>query len=297
MFGKTGRQRRGSWVGAGALVAMAAVQLWPAQVAVGKERKEYHASPEAHQPAVLDVSDYDRLLRTYVTDNGWVDYGGLARERAALNHFLKALAAGSPTGYKNDSERLAFWINSYNAFTLADALDVVYGKQQGVRQVSGFFDRRKHLVAGEQLTLDEIEKHGRDLRDPRIHFAIVCASTSCPKLQRFAYTSEKLNSQLEQAAREFLADPKRGLRYDAGQNDLYVSPIFKWYAGDFTGSEGSLWARAKATVSGSELLDFIARYAPADVEARIKEHPPTLHYFDYDWSLNSLNTHASGTKP
>jgi uncharacterized protein DUF547 len=252
---------------------------------------------QSEKQPTYDVSDYHRLLQTYVTAEGWVDYAGLARERAVLNRFLEQLATVSPTGYQRNSDRLAFWINSYNAFTLADALDTVYSKRHGVREVNGFFDKRKHAVAGEQLTLDEIEKRGRDLRDPRIHFAIVCASTSCPKLQRFAYSGEKLDSQLEQAAREFLADPNRGLRYDEGRNDLRVSPIFKWYAGDFTGSEGSLWARAKATVSGSELLDFIAPYAPAAVAAQIREHPPTLHYLEYDWSLNSLDTHAAGRKP
>lgn len=302
MFRQTGWGRRG-WRSAAAVLAMVAVQLCWAEVSRGEERKLNEAgtgharqASEAHPTPALDVADYDRLLHTYVTDNGWVDYSGLARERAALNHFLEELAGASPMGYKSNSDRLAFWINSYNAFTLADALDTVYGKHEGVRQVSGFFDEHKHKVAREQLTLDEIEKRGRDLHDPRIHFAIVCASTSCPKLQRFAYAGERLDAQLGQAAREFLADPNRGLRYDAKNNDLYVSPIFKWYAGDFTGNEGSLWARAKATVSGSELLDFIARYAPAEVADRIREHPPTLHYFDYDWSLNSLSTHAGGTE-
>lgn len=281
--------------------AMAFFLLCRAEESMGEVRKADQAAgtvkgdvQHPSQPPV--VEKYDRLLHNYVTDNGWVDYAGLAQERAALNHFLQELAKASPADFKSNAERLAFWIDAYNAFTLADALDTVYGKHQGVRQVSGFFDGRKHAVAGEQLSLDEIEKHGRNLHDPRIHFAIVCASTSCPKLQRFAYTGEKLDSQLTQAAREFLADPKRGLRYDTSHNDLYVSPIFKWYAGDFTG-EGNLWARAKATVSGSELVDFIARYAPTEVAGRIKERAPTLHYFDYDWSLNSVSTHTSGTKP
>jgi len=287
-----------SWRRAAAMLAITALQLWSGQLSTAAESDRGSAAVKGGQdlaardvPAV-DVADYDRLLRTYVTDDGWVDYTSLARERAALDHFLEQLAGVSPADYKNTSDRLAFWINAYNGFTLADALDTVYGKHEGVRQVNGFFDKRKHRVAREQLTLDQIEKRGRDLHDPRIHFAIVCASASCPKLQRFAYTGDKLDSQLDQAAREFLADPHRGLRYDAKDNGLYVSPIFKWYAGDFTGNEGSLWARAKATVSGSELLDFIARYAPADVAGRIREHPPTLHYFDYDWSLNSLSSHA-----
>jgi Protein of unknown function, DUF547 len=247
----------------------------------------------------LDATGYDRLLHSYVTENGWVDYAGLARERGVLDQFLQELGKASPSDFKTNQEKLAFWIDSYNAFTLADALDTVYGKQEGVRKVEGFFNGRKHPVAGERLTLDEIEGRGRNLHDPRIHFAIVCASTSCPKLQRFAYTGELLNSQLNLAAREFFADPNRGLRFDPRKNELYVSPILKWYAGDFTGTTGgagSTWARVKATVSGSELMNFIAKYAPPEVANRIEQNPPTLHYFDYDWSLNSLDTHSSGTK-
>ncbi len=276
-------------------------------------RLAYGESPKDHLPAIVqgepgqsekqptyDVSDYDRLLRTYVTSEGWVDYSGLSRERDALNRFLEQLAGVSPNEFKDSSERLAFWINAYNAFTLADVLDAVYRKHKSVRQVSGFFDGKQHLVAGEKLTLDEIEKKGRDLHDPRIHFAIVCASASCPKLQRFAYTGKGLDRLLDQAAREFLADPKRGLRFDPERNNLYVSPIFEWYAGDFTGTRGGaggLWARAKAAVSGSELLDFIARYAPAEAAQHIRENHPKLHYFSYDWSLNSLDSHAPGGKP
>lgn len=257
------------------------------------------AQPQNSQPG-LDASVFDRLLHTYVSDEGWVDYAGLARERGALNHFLDDLGKASRNDLKTKEERLAFWINAYNAFTLADALDTVYGKHQSVRQVGGFFDGRKHHVAGEQLTLDEIEKQGRDLHDPRIHFTIVCASTSCPKLQRFAYTGEKLNNQLDQAASQFFADQHRGLRFDPKNNELYVSPILKWYAGDFTGTSGnaeSVWARVKATVSGNELLQFIAHYAPPEVGQHIKDHSPTLHYFDYDWSLNAQDSHVSGNKP
>lgn len=306
MSGKLGWGRRGGLLIAGVGVAMVLFLSRQAEVSRGEVRNSHQAATTgtgetrgAGPQPVLDVADYDRLLHAYVTDEGWVDYAGLARERGALNRFLEVLGTVSPNGFKDNTERLAFWVNSYNAFTLADALDTVYGKHQSVRQVGGFFDGRRHLVAGEHLTLDEIEKHGRDLHDPRIHFAIVCASTSCPKLQRFAYTGQALNSQLDQAASQFLGDRNRGLRFDPKNNELYVSPIFKWYAGDFTGSSGSagiLWARVKATVSGNELLDFIARYATAEVSNRIKQNPPTLHYFEYDWSLNSLDTHVRGAK-
>jgi hypothetical protein len=256
--------------------------------------------PQSEQPSGYGTTDYDRLLRTYVNEQGWVDYVGLARERTALNRFLEELASISPKEFKDQSERLAFWINAYNACTLADVLDTVYGKHKSVRQVRGFFDGKQHLVAGEKLTLDEIEKRGRELHDPRIHFAIVCASASCPTLQRFAYTGQALDRQLDQAARDFLADPNRGLRFDREHNQLSVSPIFEWYAGDFmgvSGGAGSLWARAKATVAGSELLDFIASYAPEEISQLIPKNRPTLHYSRYDWSLNSLDSHPAGGKP
>jgi hypothetical protein len=262
-----------------------------AESARGDVRKMDHRTPAAPRATSsldplpgLDVADYDRLLHKYVTDDGWVDYRGLAREHGALNKFLDALGSVSPSSLADDAERLAFWINSYNAFTLADALDMVYGKYQGVQKVEGFFNGHKHFVAGEHLTLDEIETRGRGLQDPRIHFAIVCASASCPKLQRFAYKREVLNSQLEQAARQFFGDRNRGLRFDSEKNELYVSPILKWYAGDFRAA------------SDNDLLNFISKYASTEVLNRIKLNPPTLHYFDYDWSLNSLETHSAGTK-
>jgi pyrimidine-specific ribonucleoside hydrolase len=242
---------------------------------------------KAHAQAEPDISGYDRLLRTYVTEDGWVDYPGLGRERAVVDRFLRALDKASPNDFKNKRETLAFWINAYNAFTLGDALDSVYGKHRSVRDVPGFFDGRKHAVAGQQLTLDDIERRGRDLGDPRIHFAIVCASSSCPKLRRFAYTAEKLESQLDRVAKEFLADPNRGLRFDAKTNDLYVSPILEWYRGDFVGGRDK-----EAGKTDRAMLAFIAKYAPADAAQHIRDHPPELHYFDYDWSLNSLDTHG-----
>jgi hypothetical protein len=108
----------------------------------------------------IDVSRYDKRLQAHIADQGWVDYQGLSRERRALDEFLEELAKASPAKYPRNQEKLAFWINAYNAFTLADALDSVYGHHQSVRQVSGFFDGKKHPVGGQQLTLDEVEQRG-----------------------------------------------------------------------------------------------------------------------------------------
>jgi hypothetical protein len=234
-------------------------------------------------------ADLDRLLRRYVDDDGWVDYRGLARERAALNSYLAKLAAVRPDQLSSDAERLAFWINAYNAFVLADVLDSVYGKARSVKEVAGFFDRKRHRIAGEELTLDEVETHGRSLRDPRLHFAIVCASASCPKLQRFAYVSEKLDAQLDHVAREFLGDANRGLQIDRDNNRILLSSIFKWYAGDFLGAAGRggrILAGVKAAISGSDIREYVKQYAPPKAARFIEERRPAVRYVDYDWSLN-----------
>ncbi|MFN7947177.1 MAG: DUF547 domain-containing protein [Blastocatellia bacterium] len=239
---------------------------------------------------MFDHGGLEKILATYVNDNGWVDYAGLLNNRAALDDYLKSLATASPPQFPNDAERLAFWMNAYNAFTVADVLDDVYQKHQSVREVKGFFDTKKHRLAGEDLTLDQIEKRGRELKDPRIHFGVVCASTSCPKLQRFAYTGPQLEEQLSRITREFLTDPSRGLRADRDRNEVHLSSIFKWYAGDFTMSS-SVLARVKAEVSGSEVLDYVKKHAPAEVVQFIIESNPTVKYIDYDWSLNAQETH------
>jgi hypothetical protein len=237
----------------------------------------------------FDHSALDGLLKTFVNDEGWVDYTGLQREPAKLDAYLATLGAAAPQSFSSDSECLAFWINAYNAFTLADVLDDVYKKAKGVKEVSGFFDKKRHRIAGADLTLDEIEKRGRDLKDARIHFAVNCASTSCPKLQRFAYTGAALEEQLTRISREFLNDPVRGMKIERGKNEVRLSSIFKWYAGDFTGSS-SLLARVKAEVSGGEILEYVKKYAPEDTVKFINESKPAVKYLDYDWSLNAQET-------
>jgi hypothetical protein len=230
------------------------------------------------------------LLAQYVNKDGWVNYVGLKSERAKLDQYLASLASAKPQDLPNEAERLAFWINSYNAFTLADVLDDVYGKAKSVQDVKGFFNQKKHKIAGEELTLDEIEKRGRDLKDPRIHFAVNCASASCPKLQPFAYTGAQLEFQLTQAGHEFLGDSGRGMNYDPGRNTVYLSPIFKWYAADFTGSN-ALVARVKAEVSGAEMLDVAKKYVPPDVANFLAEKKMEVKWLDYNWTLNAQELH------
>lgn len=240
--------------------------------------------------AAFDHKALGDLLAAYVNEQGWVDYAGLRKERDKLDQYLVRLATANPGSFPSDAERLAFWINAYNAFTLADVLDDVYGKAKSVRDVKGFFDGKKHKIAGAELTLDEIEKQGRDLQDPRLHFAVNCASASCPKLQRFAFSGAELDGQLQKCALAFLSDMVRGMNYDPSRNQVSLSPIFKWYAADFTRSNAVV-ARIEAEASGAVLLAAAMQYVPAEVAQFLREKKPTVQYFEYDWSLNAQDTH------
>lgn len=242
------------------------------------------------QSSAFDHKPLGELLSAYVDKDGMVNYAGLQKDRAKLDAYLTAVATATPNTFPNDAERLAFWINAYNACTLADVLTDVLGKHKSVKEIEkAFFETKKHAVAGEQLTLDEIERKGRDLKDPRIHFAVNCASASCPKLQRYAYYGGELELQLSNAAREFLADSGRGLNYDPGRNVAYLSPIFKWYAADFTNAN-SVVARIKAEASGEELLEVAKKHMPPDVAKFFTEKKPKVDYLEYDWSLNAQET-------
>ncbi|HVC91902.1 MAG TPA: DUF547 domain-containing protein [Acidobacteriaceae bacterium] len=245
----------------------------------------------------VDQSALSKILSRNVNTAGWVDYTGLRQDRPALKSYLATLRNVNVARLPSDSSRLAFWIDAYNAFTLDDALDYVDGKTNSVKSVDGFFDKHTHPIAGQTLTLDEIEKRGREMRDPRIHFALNCASTSCPKLQPFAYSAKDLNRQLDQVTREYFADPNRGLRLDRKNKTVYLSPILEWYAGDFTGAAsvtGQLLARARAELSGYNVMEFVLRYVSGDVTTYVRQNRPSVKFTNYDWTLNSQKTHPVG---
>jgi len=249
------------------------------------------------QSSQVDQSLLHGLLSRHVNGGGWVDYAGLRRDRTVLQSYLDTLRNVDVAKLPSDAERLAFWIDAYNAFTLNDVLEYVDGKTDSVKKVNGFFDKNKHPIAGESLTLDEIERHGRNLRDPRIHFAINCASGSCPKLQPFAYTAAELDRQLNRVTSEFFADSGRGLRLQRNENTVLLSPILEWYAGDFSGATsatGQFLSRARAAISGDNVIEFVVNHVGQDVASYIRQQRPTVKYLDYDWTLNSQKLHPQG---
>jgi hypothetical protein len=207
-----------------------------------------------------------------------VDYTGMQTDRVLLNQYLHKLSLVTKVEYANwnKDKQLAFLINAYNAFTVSLIL-TKYPQIQSIKDLGSWFSSpwKKAFIPllGKTTSLDDIE-HGliRDKRvfnEPRIHFAVNCASVGCPALRTEAYTAPKLNSQLEQQTQRFLSDKSRNYAVD---NTLYLSPIFKWYREDFP-------------------VDFFADYAASlnltqKQITRLRSEELKIRYVDYDWSLN-----------
>ncbi|MDR4499563.1 MAG: DUF547 domain-containing protein [Candidatus Scalindua sp.] len=218
---------------------------------------------------------FDTVLNRYVSENGLVDYKGL-KEDDEFEKYIEYLSHTDPDDLPSDTHRLAFWINAYNAFVLQGVLE-----EYPIKSVldagwipHSFFKRKNFETKNGKITLQELEneKLREAFREPRIHFAINCASMSCPKLLKDAYRAEKLEEQLEAQAVSFIND--RSSNYlDRENGVLYLSPIFKWYEGDFI-------------KSGEKIEDYVVRYLNSDDTEFIKSNKVTIKYLDYDWSLN-----------
>jgi len=235
---------------------------------------------EAYAPSgtAVDHSAFERLLRTYVDQSGLVDYKAWkAQDEETLRNYLKTLSKVEP-GRLGRSERLAFWINAYNALTIQGILEFypVKSIKDKVSRVLGFniWDDYPMTVHGESHSLNDIEhKILRKMGEPRIHFAIVCASVGCPKLRNEAYTGANLDSQLEDQAESFFAE-SRNFRIDRKRGTVYLSSILDWFGEDFGGSDGAK-------------LDFASRYLSEEEEKEfLRSGKAKVKYLDYDWSLN-----------
>ena len=214
----------------------------------------------------------DSVLQRYVR-GGLVAYDEL-RGSDILSRCTRDIESASPDAMPTPADRLAFWINAYNLTVIQSV--VRHDMPDRVTDVPGFFRGEKHVVAGRRVTLDEIESDIiRPSGDARIHAALVCAATSCPLLQPWAYTGEALDSQLDGASRGFLADENRNV-VDWENRRVRLSKIFEWYGADFEAEYGSV-------------MGFVRAYGP-NVQNRRRANDDNAdiepQYLDYDWSLN-----------
>lgn len=273
MNGLTATRSSKSWskIGSGVIFLVSLVLLCPACV-------EGSSQADSREEGSPEVEAWARVLRSYHRSGG-LDYAGLESDQADLELYLASLAEAEPAAWA-EAEQKAFWSNAYNAVMVHYVLER-YPGIESVREIDGIFKELQFTVAGEALTLDEMETRARNLGDPRVHFAVVCASTSCPDLRGEPYRGEEIDRQLDDALRHFLASPTKGLRYDEEANTLWLSSIFKWYAGDFTGGSTvvAFFARGK-------VLSWLLPNLPPDLAEKIRQREPKIRYLDYDWSLN-----------
>jgi hypothetical protein len=217
-----------------------------------------------------------------------VDYAAFARDRAALGAYLAQLARVTPSEFAAlpRADQMALLINAYNAATI-ELILTEYPKHASIKDYGSLFrsawGRPFVRLLGETLSLDQIE-HGR-LRgkrgygEPRVHFAVNCASISCPMLREEAYVGARLDAQLEQQALRFLSDRTRN-RFEPAARRLALSAIFDWYGGDF---------------AGGDLRSYLVRYESAlgAGPGALASPRVELEFLDYDWRLNDVKPPAS----
>jgi hypothetical protein len=213
--------------------------------------------------APFNHSDWNNLLQKYVSKNGNVNYKAFKTDRTQLTSYLIKLGNNLPNDTWKKEAKLAYWINAYNAMTID--LVLRHYPIASIKDIKNPWEQRYWKLGDKWYNLEEIEHQIlREMNEPRIHFAIVCASYSCPKLQNEAFTASNLEEQLTVATKEFLSDSKRNY---ITENNLELSKIFQWFSKDFK--------------QNGSLIDFLNKYN----EVQISDNPK-IKYKDYNWALN-----------
>lgn len=243
----------------------------------------------------------DVLLKKYVDENGGVDYKrwkASPEDVLALEKYISTLANASPDSkpelFKNETDKLIYWINIYNAIVIRGVLEhypidsVIDVKPTALSYVikgKGFFYDYRYVIGGKEMNLKDVEDEilRKQFMDPRIHFAINCASGSCPPMRKQAFGAEDAQSRLDEASSNFINDTKN-VRVDLDERKVYLSAIFDWYKDDFIN-----YIRKNFPRNDPSVLDFIIIYARAQQLQGLKtarEKNFELTILDYDWSLN-----------
>jgi len=229
----------------------------------------------------FDHSAFDELLKKHVV-KGMVDYEGFA-QAGAFKDYLTSLEHADASKL-SERERLAFWINAYNAYTIT--LINKYEERASIKNIAEGvgFERAKGpwkqpivQAGGKTYTLDEVEHEviRKQFREPRIHFALVCAAMSCPPLRSEAYTGAKLDAQLDSQGRAFVLDEARGSEVDVKKAVVHASRIFDWYKDDFGGTAAAI---------GRYLAQY---YAESPEKQLLLRGHFKMEFLEYDWTLNS----------
>ncbi len=216
------------------------------------------------QTVKADHSTWDTLLQKYVSNNGVVNYGQWKKEEATLNTYINMLNSNTPKEAWSDKEKLSFWINLYNASTIALILENYPLKS--IRDIGEPWDIVFITASDKKYSLNDIEHNiiRKEFDEPRIHFALVCAAKSCPPLLNEAYTADRVEEQLQQQGVKFINNQKKN---KITANGIEISKLFDWYKGDFTKT--------------GNLISFLNNFSKINIAPGA-----TISFMDYDWSLN-----------
>jgi len=221
------------------------------------------APPTATLPAATSA-----FLAKFVDADGNVNYAAIKHNPLEMNALIKRIETFEAATAK-PADREAFYLNAYNLLVINEV--VLHYPLESVQKVPGFFDKNLVSVAGEKLTLNDLEaqKLRQPYADPRVHFALVCGAKGCPRLSRTAYAGNKLDAQLTLQARQVLQDPGF-IQVDAKAHKAQLSQIFKWYEADFK-------------ASGKTGVAYVNQFRES------KPIPGTyaVDYYPYNWALNS----------
>jgi Protein of unknown function, DUF547/Radical SAM superfamily len=257
--------------------------------ATASRRREKPSEPKP-APALdpdprFDYAPWSALLGAIVTPEGKVDYQVLAEQRDLLGRFIAALATVSPDShperFPDEEHALAYWINAYNAFVLHAVIEEYPIRSVWRVRDGQFFDRRRHRVGDQRVSLNDIEHRilRQRFREPRIHFAINCASNGCPPMRPEAYQPGGLRETLRAATRQFLAS-EWNCRIDVARQRIYVSRIFRMYAEDFAGAANSTEEYRRG------VLAFVAEHTGRSFQELAGY---AVVYSVYDWGLNDAH--------
>jgi Protein of unknown function, DUF547 len=227
-------------------------------------------SPGAGNLPSVNPAPWDEILHQYVNQQHLVDYARLKRQDwKKLRDYVASLGQPGPEQLSPDAKK-ALLINAYNSMTMEWIVENYPVKS--IWNTSRPFKAQRFHVAGAAVSLDEIESRLRDMKDPRIHAALVCASLSCPPLRLEAYTAAEINEQLDSNVREWLANPDLN-RFDPKNRSVAISPIFKWYGKDFQVFPGGL-------------RGFLLKFGPPAAKEMLGNGKFAIHYETYHWGLN-----------
>jgi hypothetical protein len=229
----------------------------------------------------IDHGSYDWLLQKYVDDQGLVAYGrwkASSTDQQSLDDYLKHLGTANLLAPASPPAKLAFWINAYNALTIKGILrEYPTSSIRKHTTLVGGYNMWRDLqlwVDDRHYSLDDIEHETlRKMKEPRIHFALVCAAKGCPPLRNRAYTAPEVQQQLDDNARRFFARPEN-FRVDPATKTIFVSELFRWYGTDFNESP-------------EEQMRMLRPFMPdGDRLAWFDDPTVGVNYLDYDWTLN-----------